>query len=147
VARARISERRVFGALLLATTLLFCHGLFGASHVLARDGASQPATKPAVQEQVAAHGASAGHDLAGHAQSGPASGGVEAPGHHAGFAADYFAVLLVLVGAAALGVLRLVVRAPVRGEIPRVFGPRRRFAGGLPLPRGPSPPLSQVFRL
>ena len=112
-------------AALLAVALLFCHGALGALHQVSSWPAEHaggqphaPATAPATAEH---HG-------------GPVA--------HADYAAVFFVVLLGAALALLLGGLSL------RGTVvsPRIFG--RVF---LPLflrpPRGPTPPLLQVFRL
>lgn len=138
-------RRRSWVALLLAAALLVCHGLLGASHVLAHEDEPRPGSSPAAgEEHPAAHSPGSGHASSGPAGPEPATGGEgEAP--HVG-AVDYFAVLLALLGAAALGLLRAVVRAPLVNETSRIFRPYPRFATRPP-PRGPSPSLLQVFRL
>ena len=116
---------RVLVALALAGALLMCHGLLGASHVLVHGGAVSHAGGHAAWE-TAPHGAQS--------PLGPAEG------------PDYFAVLIALAGAALLlAASRRASRAPAGPGFPKVLR-LRRFAF-LPLPRGPSPPLVQVFRL
>jgi hypothetical protein len=139
-------EHRAALALLLAGALLICHGLLGASHVLAHEGGSRLEEAPAAgEEHRAAHSPTSGHAASGPTATEPAPGGEGAPVPHVG-AADYFAVLLALLGAAALGLLRVVVRAPFGRGTSQLFWPYPRFAPRQ-LPRGPSPPLLQVFRL
>lgn len=139
------SERRVLIALLLATALLVCHGLFGASHALA--GASHPGTMPAVQDQETAHHPPPEHAAAGHAATASATDGEHAPALHAGSEGDYFAVLLVLALIVILGFLFAAVLVPARRGISRRSWSHRRFGAGTLLPRGPTPPLLQVFLL
>jgi len=144
-------EHRAALALLLAGALLICHGLLGASHVLAHDEGSPTSIGEAsatgdhqISHHAVAEDVLAGH-ASGHAVVGQPAGGEGASVPHMG-AADYFAVLLVLAGVALLGALLGGVRALARGEASRVFRPHQRF-DVRSLARGPSPPLLQVFRL
>jgi hypothetical protein len=116
-------------ALLTATALLFCHGIYGASHVLAGDGASHASHSgkaPTFHQQGAAH---------------------DVPAGHAGSAGGYFAVLLILAGAAMLGLVRAAVLAPIQHGVSRILWSHRRSDARALRPRGPTPPLLQVFRL
>jgi len=128
---------RAILALLLVGALLVCHGLLGTSHVLAHGG-------PPVSEQPAGR-SSASHQGAGHAAAGQAAGDDVPAAAHAG-ATEYFAVLLVLAGAALLGVLLVLVRSPLGDGAPRTL-PLRWWLEPQPLSRGHSPPFLQVFRL
>jgi small basic protein len=134
-AATRAFDRRVLVALLAATVLLFCHGVFGASHVVAGDGASH-GSLPA---EHAAHPEGAASHQHGTAQ-GPLSG-------HADAAGSYFAVLLVLAGVAIVGLVRAAALAPIRREVFRGSWSNPPLDAGALLPRGPTPQLLQVFRL
>jgi len=124
-------------ALLVVGALLVCHGLLGASHVLAHG-------EPTAPEQPAAGHASAATHSVGHAAVGHGAGD-GAPGAHVG-ATEYFAVLIFLAGVALLGALLSAGRLPVGNGSPGVLAPRRWFERR-PLSRGHSPPFLQVFRL
>ena len=77
--------------------------------------------------------------------SGENPGSADAP---AG-AMDYFAVLLVVAGAALLSAALLIARRGLAGTAPpgRTLAARRWRPTRPSLPTGPSPPLLQVFRL
>lgn len=119
-----------FLAALVVAALLLCHGAFGALHVVAGPLATS---------------LPAGGHAAGHPSTGAHGGEHLAPLHTC---AEYFAVLLGLfAGGSALWLLLRKGRR--RGEM--CFAPRR-FASRPPaalleLPRGPTPPTLQVFRL
>ncbi len=111
---------------LVVVALLLCHGAFGYAHQL------PPADAPA---------AHAAHSSGVH-QSGPDG---DADGAHLG--GVYFATLILLLSATS-SVLLLGGWVRVGARLPalplRVGG---WAAGGLPPPRGPTPPSLQVFRL
>lgn len=125
------SERRISRGLvgLSIVCLVLCHGVFGALHLF-----SAPLASPApTGEHVAEYGPTEGHDAAGdHAQQ------------H-GVVVAYFAVLLGLL----VGVTFLLLRNArqwCQVHAPRLFGDR--LPTMVPnLPRGPTAPLLQVFRL
>ena len=128
-------------ALVIAISLLTCHGLFGASHVL---GHGEVSGRTHADEPAAAADALPVHHGSGRADAG--GPGVPAgPSSPAG-SAEYFAVLLALVGAALLAALSGFLRALPLTPARRVLLPLRALPFGS-LPRGPSPPLLQVFRL
>jgi hypothetical protein len=114
------STRERLLTLLLVGSLLLCHGAFGSLHQLKGPMLSN-------------HPEHSSH----HEERGPADG--HPVGEH-----DYAAALFALL----LG----MVYALLRGEGRDVF-PAPRRTGSLPttrvlhLPRGPGPPLSQVYRL
>lgn len=121
---------------ILIWALLLCHGVFGALHV-ATDPALTYAAPAAIfaGEHAAAHHASGHHDGSEHGNR---------QADHA--ATEYFAVLL---GAfAGLTLWLLLRRAPRR--VP-TSSATRRCVGAHPavftLPRGPTLPRLQVFRL
>ena len=125
---------RLLAALLVVAAVLLCHGVFGAAHLVSGAVAFSSPTG----EHAAGHHPDEGHDGAGHGER-PAS-------HHAD--AGYFAVLVgILLGGPALW---LLIRKTRRRD--GISCALRRFAGRpvaaiFKLPRGPTPPLLQVFRL
>ncbi|QIN77381.1 hypothetical protein GBA65_01370 [Rubrobacter marinus] len=116
-------------AALLTVALLLCHGALGALH----QSPSQPAGQGAGGHHVSAAGSSAEDHHAKHHEASLA---------HADYAAALFVVLLGTALALFLG------RFPARGL---AVAPRLFWRVFLPLflrpPRGPTPPLLQVFRL
>lgn len=120
----------------LIWALLLCHGVFGALHVATDPTLTDAA--PAVLfagEHTTAHHASSHHGGSGHGD------------HQLDHAATgYFAVLLSTF--AALALWSLLRRAPRRDE---TYSVARRSVGahpaGFALPRGPTLPSLQVFRL
>lgn len=160
VARWRGFGPRVALALLLAGALLVCHGFLGASHVLAHGetqgqthGRTAVAGVSAVDERPHEPGNAASGDAAHGSHHGatvvapPDTGGAGVTYETAPVgAAEYFAVLLVLAGAALLAALFVSGRAPLARRARPTHAPRRG-PGFRHLARGPSPPLLQVFRL
>jgi hypothetical protein len=135
-------------ALVLATALLLCHGVFGASHVLAH---GDPARASASAANEHPHGHTAAdvapdqHQVAG-AVAGASAGVEGGGGAHEGTTAEYFAVLQALVGAVLIAAYFFAARAPLPARA-RPVGIHIGEPGPWPLPRGTSPPLLQVFRL
>jgi hypothetical protein len=111
--------------LLLVGALLLCHGAFGSLHQVKGPVLSEHLT---VEEHTSHH-----------EEHGPADG--HPVGEH-----DYAAALFALL----LGMVYALLRGETRS---RDAFPAPRRTGSLPttrvfhLPRGPGPPLSQVFRL
>lgn len=127
------SRTRLLAALLVVV-LLVCHGLFGAFHELY--GSATPA------DGVGASAAHAAGGMVGHGGGGTGEG---VPGHLG--AADYAAVIVLLIAASALSLPRFA--RPVR--LPPVVG-RLVYAPwtsrlSLVFTAGTDPPFSQVFRL
>ncbi len=120
---------RLLAALTVAV-LLLCHGAFGALHLV-----SGP-----VAPSLPAGGHAAGH------HSASAFDGEHPASQHAG--AEYFAVLLgIFLGGSALC---LLLRYGRRRSGPFLASGRSvglLRAAVFKLPRGPTPPLLQVFRL
>ncbi len=115
-------------ALLLVGTLLLCHGVFGALHLCSaplaptttHQGHEYP---PSAEKEMGAHGHPACH-----------------------VAADYFAVLLT----AFLGLILALLMKGARpwNSVAASLNLRCRFRSLiLHPPRGPTPPVIQVFRL
>ncbi len=126
--------RRGVVALLLAVTVLLCHGLYGASHQVHRFGPEAPG------QEVVSHSNQhhAAHDTHGDDQG---EGSAWHPDGMA-YAASLSVVLLAAAFALALGGTRIWTRvalaaAPVRRYAPLFLRPAR----GSPLP------VLQVFRL
>lgn len=121
-------------ASLLVVALLVCHGFFGAFHELS--GSSSPG---------GGVGAGAPHAAGGMADHGGEDGGAGLPGHLG--AADYVAVIVLLLAGAALSLPRFArpVLLPLAvGRLVYASRPSRLspvFTGGT------DPPFSQVFRL
>ena len=114
---------------LLAGTLLLCHGVFGALHLVCES----PACAGAVEH-------SAGHESA----AGGAADAHEHPAGH-GLGTEYFAVVAGLLGLL-LGLLRK--GATSRGGIGTGWPPVLRRAPLVLRPaRAPTSPTLQVFRL
>lgn len=120
-----------FLSLLLVAALLVCHGAFGALH------------------QLPGHGLQGGEHSSAMAQG---AGPEEHPSHHgegepppggSTYAAVIFVVLLGAALALRLGGFRLQVAHLVRWQAGRRFP----TAVALYLPRGPTAPVLQVFRL
>ena len=135
-------------ALVLATSLLLCHGAFGASQVLAHGDparASAPAANEHPHGHTAADVAPDPHHVAG-AVAGVSAGVEGGDGAHEGTPAEYFAVLQALVGAALLAAYFSAAWAPLPARA-RPASIHIGEPGPWPLPRGTSPPLLQVFRL
>lgn len=118
----------------VVVALLVCHGFFGVFHEL--PGSASPAHDMA---------ASAPHGDGGMMGHGGGESGPGLPGHLG--AADYAAVIALLLAGAALSLLRIarpVWLPPVIGR----FAPAPRPPRLVPaFARGPTPPFSQVFRL
>jgi len=114
---------------LLAGTLLLCHGVFGVVHLVC-DPPRCVAAEHAAEHQNAHAGTAAGE----HEHS---------VGH--GTATEYFAVLAGLLGLL-LGLLPKGVASRVRIGARRPPGVRREPAVFCSA-RGPTPPVLQVFRL
>ena len=130
-------------ATLLAVALLFCHGAFGALHQFSLQssehsgGHHAPAAAPAAMDHQTEHQALAPPTSTDH-QTGHQGG----PLAHA----DYAAVLFVVLLGAALALFS--VRSPVRSLTVAAHSPGRGLVPFSPrLPRGPTLPLLQVFRL
>ena len=114
-----------FYVTLVVVALLLCHGVFGYAHQLPQ--ADAPAAHAAHSSGI---------------QSGPDG---DADGSHLGGA--YFATLILLLFATS-SVLLLGRWVPAGARLPA--SPLRAggwAVGGLPPPRGPTPPSLQVFRL
>jgi hypothetical protein len=118
------STRERLLPLLLVGALLLCHGVFGPLHQLSYTALLEhPAVeRPSPQEE---HGPADGHPLGTH-----------------DYAAAFFALLLWLVHES----LRRKARRRDTFLALRRTGPLPTTTA-FHLPRGPSPPLSQVFRL
>ena len=113
-----------FLSVLLIGVLLLCHGVFGALHLV---HPCDPAEAPGTH-----------HSAAQHSGDGPTDGLIGCSG--------YFTVVLTLFGAALLGLLLGGIRKTAEVRALRPYRPR--YSPVLIfLPRGPSPPLLQVFRL
>lgn len=114
-------------SVLLIGVLLLCHGVFGAQHLLAHDQPSQAEVSQLPMGM------------------GDARHGEQPSDHHllgVGYLAVLFTVLLGLVPRALLRGLQSRTRVPVV----QTFEPL--FLGYTPhLPRGPTVPLLQIFRL
>ncbi len=116
-------------SVLLAGTLLLCHGIFGALHLVCDPPVCAGAAEHPAQHEPAA---------------GAAAGVHEHPADH-GAGTGYFAVVA--------GLLTLLLGLPPRGAPPRVGGgmgwpPVLRRAPLVFRPaRGPTSPTLQVFRL
>ena len=121
--------RNVLLALLLAGTLLLCHGVFGAIHLCYSSQAS------------ASHA---------HEHHSPTDAGAGVQEEHAVChlmdAAHYFAVFLAAILGLVLGLLLKGARLWGRVSAPFVFGLRLRPPVFHP-PRGPTLLVLQVFRL
>ncbi len=145
---ARVPGRQVL-AVLLATALLLCHGVFGASHALANHGVSStdkaPAPHQTLHQEGATPGVLAGQDI--EASKAPAAGGEQSAAVHTERAENYFAVLLVLTLATMLGLPRGAFSMPIRRADPQAPIVRRRFVGRPYFSCKLFPPLLQVFRL
>lgn len=115
-------------AIVLAFALLLCHGAMGSLHL--------------PMEPHGEHAAVGGHEH--HASHKGDHGGLLAAHHEAEI--EYFAVLSIFLLAASLFALRpKFERLPAR--VAARFTHVRRSAASTPLPRGPTLPLLQVFRL
>lgn len=125
-------------AVFLVVVLLLCHGILGFAHQTSCHAVCE-ATDP-LQSSLSIHGAHGSGEAGGHAVDGPAGapdGGQGVDG--------YFAVLLALFGAALLGLL-LGARGRYETIALRPHRPRSLLAFAC-LPRGPTLPRLQVFRL
>ena len=117
------STRERLLTLLLVGSLLLCHGAFGSLHQLKGPVLSDHSTVVEHTSHQEKHGPADGHPVGEH-----------------DFAAALFALLLGMVYALLSGEGRDVFPAPRRtGSLPTTRV--------LHLPRGPGPPLSQVYRL
>lgn len=117
-------------AVLLIGALLLCHGVFGALHAGALDR-PVPAGHSDMP-QAAAETGDTSHD--------------KKPSAHEFAGAGYFAVLLTALGALVL--LALTRRARLWTRAPVALSLDPHFLGYIPhLPRGPTIPHLQVFRL
>lgn len=159
-ARWRGFGPRVALALLLASAILLCHGILGASHVLAHGeiqgqahggtavaGVSAVDERPHEPEDAASGDAAHGTHHGAAIGAPPDTGGASVTHETAPVgAAEYFAVLLALAVAVLLAAFFGANRAPLQDPARPALVPLRA-AGSRPLPRGPSPPLLQVFRL
>ena len=127
-----------FLAVLLIGALLLCHGILGFAHQAScHAGCKATEPLPSSPSFYGEHGSGA---AGGHAGDGPA--GTQTGGHGTG---GYFAVVLVLFGAASLGLL-LGARKQSETAVLRPYRPRSLPAFAC-LPRGPTLPLLQMFRL
>jgi hypothetical protein len=117
------STRERLLTLLLVGSLLLCHGAFGSLHQLKGPVLLEHSTVVEHTSHQEGHGATGGHPLGAH-----------------DYAAALFALLLGMVYALLRGEGRDVFPAPQRT---RSLPTTRVFH----FPRGPGPPLSQVFRL
>ena len=116
-------------AVLLAGTLLLCHGVFGALHLVCESPACAGAAEHSTGHESAAGGAADAH---------------EHPAGH-GLGTEYFAVVAGLLGLL-LGLLRKGVASRVR--IGMGWPPVLRRAPLVLRPaRAPTSPTLQVFRL
>lgn len=121
------AKKRVLASL-LAVALLLCHGVFGVHHLIP--------SPPIFAGSAEGHTSAAGHDVPTHERSADHS-----------MSAGYFATLL----AVALGTLLWLLLRNARAWS-RIIAPDPHFARPLARiflhrPRGPSPPMLQVFRL
>ncbi len=122
--------------MVLIGALLLCHGILGFAHQDSCHGGCEAA------ELV--HSSTSAHD-SGHADGQEEEYGSGGAPHAGQVPGGYFAVVLALFGAVLLGLL-LGVRARRRTEVLRPYRSCALPAFAL-LPRGPTPPLLQVFRL
>lgn len=126
---SRLGQCRMLAALSVVA-LLFCHGALGALHLsCATSGGATPAAMdaPAHHEQEAGSGAGETH------------------AHHC-TGDEYYAVLLGLLLAFVLLLLLGARWRPGAREVERLYG--KLLSGTAPtLPRGPTLPHLQVFRL
>ena len=128
---ASLSGPGGFLPVLLIGALLLCHGVLGYAHEMSRgcDGPHPMQTATAAGEHAAGH-------TGGHGTEDPACGHT---------LTAYFAVVLALFGAAFLGFLlgaqerQRAVVSPARRSFP--------LSGIAYLPRGPTLPFLQVYRL
>jgi hypothetical protein len=117
------STRERLLTLLLVGSLLLCHGAFGSLHQLKGPMLSDHSTVEEYTSHQEEHGSTGAHPMGTH---------------------DYAAALFALL----LGMVHVLLRREGRDAYPTL-----RRTGSLPttrifhLPRGPDPPLSQVFRL
>ncbi len=118
---------------LLIGALLLCHGVMGFAHQTSCHECHATdlllSVPPAYEHAMG--------DAGGHGGDDPTSGHVFT---------GYFAVFLALFGAAALKLLLGGARRPARVALLRTSRPRYSTVVSS-LPRGPTPPLLQVFRL
>lgn len=117
--------------MLLIGALLLCHGAFGTLHLV---HPCHPAETAGTHHPAAQQSGDAG----GHSGGAPTDGLVGCSG--------YFTVVLTLFGAALLGLLLGGIRKTVKVRALRPYRPRYSPVSTF-FPRGPSPPLLQVFRL
>ena len=125
--------------MLLVGALLLCHGVLGYAHQNECHGVCEAAES--VPRSSPAHDAQEGlgHGPAGQLEDG--SGGAPESGQAPG---GYFAVVLAMFGAAFLVLLRA---RRWRETAARILYRPRSLPAFACLPRGPSLPLLQVFRL
>lgn len=123
--------------MLLVGALLLCHGILGFAHQTSCHAGCESINP--LSSSPLAHGGHGSGNTGGYAGDGPAGADSGQGG------GGYFAVFLVLFGAAFLG-LSLGARRRHEPVVPRTYRPRflPTFAC---LPRGPTLPLLQVFRL
>lgn len=134
------SSRRSGGflAVLLVGALLLCHGVFGFAHEIS----CHECASTGLLAGMAPTGHEDGPDRqAGHA-AGHSAGGDPAGGHAF---AGYFGIALALFGMAVLGLLRGTQRR--YGDVFAPLYRTRSLPASARLPRGPTLPLLQVFRL
>lgn len=118
-------------SLLLVATLLACHGAFGVLHQFPGHGMQEEEHSSAMAQ------------AAGPEEHPPHRGGGEHLPGGSNYAAVIFAVLLGAALALRLGGFRLRVARVTRRQAGRKFP----TAVALHLPRGPTAPVLQVFRL
>ncbi|QIN80991.1 hypothetical protein GBA65_21280 (plasmid) [Rubrobacter marinus] len=130
------SRAKALLPMLLVGALLLCHGVLGFAHQTTCHGGCEATDAVAVSSY--AHGEHGPGDAGGDVSSGGAQDSGQAP-------AGYFAVALALFGAAFVGWL---IGATGRREtaVLRPYRPRALPALAC-LPRGPTLPVLQVFRL
>lgn len=127
-------------AALVVVALLLCHGALGGLHLAHLAHPCDPCDPPA--EAAGAHHPAAAQQAA----SGDIGGeGTPDGSAHGTGASGYFAVLLVLFGATVLKLL-VGLRTPTTVAALRPSLPRHAPVADV-LPRGPTLPLLQVFRL
>src|SRR5918997_1974743 len=113
-------------AALVTVALLLCHGVFGGLHLAQPSGPSAEAS--------GMHHPTAQQESSGDSGRGAAGGSAHEPG-----ASSYFAVLLVLFGAAALKLLAGLRTLPITVAALRSSRPRHPPVADA-LPRGPTLP-------
>jgi hypothetical protein len=127
-----------FLAVLLVEALLLCHGVFGFAHEISCHECDPPDLLASMSQAGHEHGSE--HPI-GH-EAGQATGDDPVGGHAF---AGYFGIVLALFGVVVLGLLP-DARSWRRDASPRLYRPCLLPALAR-LPRGPTLPLLQVFRL